>query len=556
MQGHIHKRMRATKDGRQVSTWYVVVEMNRGPDGRRRQKWHGGFRTRREAEAAKAKLVNEVHAGVYLEPAKTTLEEWIESSWLPTMRTQVKPSTWDSYMRNLRLHVVPRIGHRPLQQLSPAILNVLYAELMESGRKNGSGGGLSPKTVRYVHATLHKVLTDAVDAGLLSINPADRARPPKPRVAVQSEMRCWDAGQLAKFLVHVEGHRLQAAFHLAAMTGMRRGEVLGLRWQDIDLEAGRLAVRHTLVSVAYQIRESTPKTHQARVVDLDSGTLEQLRIHQARQEAESVAWGAGFQESDLAFRREDGSPVHPDSFTQTFDAEVRRSHLPRIRLHDLRHSHATIAQLGGVASSASFDGWRLEAAAGRDDPLLGLWLLVATTGCRPGEALGLAWDCVDLEVGAVEIRRARVKGEHNVVTVTTPKTKQGRRVIDLEPEVVAVLRRQRADQAAARLGSGERPGQGEPDWLWPLHPDACDHRWHKAVEAAGVTDIGIHGLRHTWATLALRDGVAPTLVSARLGHRKVSFTLDVYSHAVPDWAKAEASRVNGRLLGRKASVMD
>jgi integrase len=251
-------------------------------------------------------------------------------------------------MRNLRLHVAPRIGHRTLQQLTPAILNDLYAELMESGRKNGRGGGLSAKTVRYVHATVHKVLADAVDAGLLSINPADRARPPKPRVAPQNEMRCWDAEQLAKFLAHVEGHRLQAAFHLAAMTGMRRGEVLGLRWQDVDFESGRLAVRHTLVSVAYQLRESTPKTHQARVVDLDSGTLDHLRMHRTRLEAERVAWGAGYQENDLVFRREDASPVHPDSFTQTFNAEVRRSGLPRIRLHDLRHSHATIALRAGV----------------------------------------------------------------------------------------------------------------------------------------------------------------------------------------------------------------
>jgi len=348
MQGHIHKRVRATKDGRQTTSWYVVVDLTRGPDGRRRQKWHGGFRTRKEAEAAKAKLANELHSGLYVEPSKVTLADWVESSWLPTMRSQVKASTWDSYMRNLRLHVLPALGHRTLQQLTPLVLNGLYAELMESGKQTRAGGGLATKTVRYVHATLHKVLADAVDAGILQNNPADRARPPKPRVSSQREMQVWDADQLAKFLTHVSGHDLEAAFHLAAMTGMRRGEVLGLRWQDIDLGARRPAVRHTFVSVAYEIRDSTPKTHQARVVDLDPVTIDHLRHHQTRQEAQGEKWGPGYLESDLVFRREDGSPVHPDSFTQAFDAAVRRSGLPRIRLHDLRHTHATIALRAGV----------------------------------------------------------------------------------------------------------------------------------------------------------------------------------------------------------------
>ncbi|MCA1846979.1 MAG: site-specific integrase, partial [Actinobacteria bacterium] len=137
-------------------------------------------------------------------------------------------------------------------------------------------------------------------------------------------------------------------FHLAAMTGMRRGEVLGLRWHDLDLDAGRLAIRHTLVSVAYEIRDSTPKTHQARVVDLDPNTVEHLRAHRSRQATEPGVWGPGYQEGELLFRKEDGSPVHPDSFTQSFDAEVRRSGLPRIRLHDLRHTHATIALQAGI----------------------------------------------------------------------------------------------------------------------------------------------------------------------------------------------------------------
>jgi integrase len=348
MQGHIHKRVRATKNGGQTTSWYVVMDLNRGPDGRRRQKWHGGFRTRKEAEVAKGKLANEMHSGLYVEPSKVTLREWVESNWLPTMRSQVKPSTWDSYMRNLHLQLLPTLGHRTLQQLTPLVLNGLYAELLESGKQTRAGGGLAPKTVRYVHATLHKVLADAVDGGLLQSNPADRARPPKPRVSGQREMQVWDADQLAKFLVHVSGHQIEAAFHLAAMTGMRRGEVLGLRWQDIDFSSKRLAIRHTLVSVAYEIRDSTPKTHQARVVDLDLVTIEHLRAHQSRQEEQPQEWGSLYQDNDLVFRREDGSPVHPDSFTQAFDAEVRRSGLPRIRLHDLRHTHATIALRAGI----------------------------------------------------------------------------------------------------------------------------------------------------------------------------------------------------------------
>jgi integrase len=260
MQGHIHKRVRSSHTGKATTTWYVVVELGPTPDGRRRQKWHGGYRTRKEAEAVRAKLVNEVNTGIYAAPSKMTLGEWLTDSWLPTMRTQIKASTWDGYDRLMRLHVVPVPGRRPLHQLTPPMLNNLYVELMESGSRRGNTpSGLNPKTVRHVHTTLHKAVADAIDAGLLTTNVAERAKPPKPRVASQTEMKFWDPEQLAKFLVHVEGTRLQAAWHLAAMTGMRRGEVLGLRWSDIDFQASRLAVRHTLVSVNYAIRDSSPR---------------------------------------------------------------------------------------------------------------------------------------------------------------------------------------------------------------------------------------------------------------------------------------------------------
>jgi|SRR5579875_97391 integrase len=348
MKGHIHKRVHSMADGRETITWYAVVEAARGGDGRRRQKWHGGFRTRREAEAALAKILGDVASGRYVEPAKVSFSDWVTETWLPSMRTQLKVTTWATYEVNLRLHVLPRIGHQAVQAITSKTLNSLYADLLAAGNQHRPGG-LNPKTVRNLHNMLHKAFADAVDLGLLPSNPAERAKPPKPNRMRASEMRCWDADQLGDFLAHIEGHRLRVAFYLAAMTGMRRGEVLGLRWCDIDMEASRLAVRHTLVPVGYQVKDSTPKTHQARVIDLDAGTVAELRAHSERQEEERRAWGPGYQGGhDLVFRREDGSPVHPHSLSQAFEALVRSSGLPRIRLHDLRHSHASIALRAGV----------------------------------------------------------------------------------------------------------------------------------------------------------------------------------------------------------------
>ena len=345
MQGHIRKRTHTTKSGRQTVRWYVVVDIGRTASGRRRQKWHGGFRTRKEAEAARARIVHEINGGTYIEPSKVTFDQWIET-WLPTIKTQVKPSTFDSYRRNLELHVLPRLGRQPLGNITGANLTALYGELLESGKR--TGGGLSPKTVRYVHTIVHKALEDAVDSDLVAANAATRAKPPKPRSTSSSELRFWRPEELRRFLELVEGHRLEAAWHVAAMTGMRRGEVLGLRWKDIDLDGNRLSVRQAVVAVAYDVLTSTPKSHQARVIDLDEATVGQLRVHHAGRDGAQVAGSDGSSENDLVFCREDGSPIHPHTFSQAFERLVAKSDLPRIRLHDLRHTHASIALQAGV----------------------------------------------------------------------------------------------------------------------------------------------------------------------------------------------------------------
>lgn len=345
MRGHIHKRVRKSRNGKETTRWYVVVDVGMTAGGRRRQKWHGGFATRREAEVARAKIVNDLHSGSYVAPDRITLAEWVRDSWLPMIESRIKPSTFFSYKRNMEIHVLPAIGSRPLQRLTAPMLNALYASLL--AQANGRRP-LSPKTVNYIHTIVHKALADAVDAGVAPANVAERANAPRPSRRKAREIECWEPEELARFLDHARGTRLDAAWRLAAMTGMRRGEVLGLRWRDVDLDAARISVRQAVVSVGYAVLQSTPKSHQARVIDLDSETVELLRAHRGRQQAERDEWDSDYQDNDLVVAKENGEPLHPHSFSQAFGRLVRQAGLRRIRLHDLRHTHATIAVRAGV----------------------------------------------------------------------------------------------------------------------------------------------------------------------------------------------------------------
>ena len=276
-----------------------------------------------------------------------SLSEWVEEHWLPGVRTRVKPSTFDSYQRNLQLHVLPRLGDRSVQQLTPSILNRLYADLLTDGHRKRQGG-LSAKTVRYIHTIVRKALSDAVDTGVVGTNVADRSKPPRPAARPSTQIRAWTTGQLAQFLHSVGDDRLAAAWRLSAMTGMRRGEVLGVRWQDIDLNTARLSVRQSLVSVAYEVTVSTPKNHQARVIDLDDTTCDLLHAHRDTQQLERDSLGSKYQDRDLVFCQPDGTHLHPDWFSTEFKRLQLTAGLPRIRLHDLRHTHATIALQAGI----------------------------------------------------------------------------------------------------------------------------------------------------------------------------------------------------------------
>ncbi len=311
--------------------------------GKRRQSSRQGFRTKREAETALRTAMHDVAQGMGVNRSSLDLGTFVDD-WLETQRQQLKETTWASYRVAVE-RIKPALGRRKLKALAPLDIETFYSDLAETGSR--AGKPLSAKSVRNTHVVLRKALADAERLGLAPRNAAAAAKPP---VVDPVEHQTWDSDQVVQFFEHVNDDRFFAAYVLAATTGMRRGEVLGLRWPDVDLDAGQLAVRQTVTTVSYQPVITTPKTERSRrVVYLDEHTVDVLRAHRRRQVEERKAAGpAWFDEHDLVFRDDLGDVVNPDWFSREFARQVKASGLPKIRFHDLRHSYATLALKAGV----------------------------------------------------------------------------------------------------------------------------------------------------------------------------------------------------------------
>lgn len=337
-------------------TWCFVVdvpstELDARGKPKRKQTRGRGFPTRKAAQAKLTDVLTQLQRQEYVAPKRQTVAAFLTETWLPAIEHTIKPATFESYRRNIRLHVAGRpIGHRQLQQLEPSDLNALYAALL---RGDDEHRPLSPRSVAYIATILHRALKDAVRWQALVRNPVEASDPPRP--SAKPEMRTWTAEQLGRFLDHVSGDRLAGAWELLASTGMRRGEVLGLRWTDVDLDAGTLRITRTLVTTDVQRKGEpgmawgTPKTAKGRrSVALDEATVAALRAHRARQLEERLLIGAGYADEDLVVCQPDGRPIHPKTLSYYFERKAKRAGLPPIRLHDLRHTHATLSLKAGV----------------------------------------------------------------------------------------------------------------------------------------------------------------------------------------------------------------
>lgn len=328
--------------------WRFVVDVGRKPNGRRDQRTYT-YDTLREAREERARIVNDLTRGTYVRDSKKTLGQHLDE-WLAGRR-KLRESTRSNYLNALK-PVREQLGHLVLQEVTKAHVDRLVTTLLASGRRVGTKGRpLSPSTVTLMLTVLAMALDDAVKQGQLVRNVARLVDRPS---AQPRETATWTAEQAAAFLAHVAADRLYVAWCLS-LYGLRRGEVLGLRWCDVNLARGTLTIARTRTIVDGAVVEGEPKTEKGkRTLPLDKTLVDALTRLQLRQREEADAAGVAYLDACHGCGEvhvvvdELGEPVHPEFYSDRFAVLVRKAKLPRIRLHDTRHTCGTLMHLRGV----------------------------------------------------------------------------------------------------------------------------------------------------------------------------------------------------------------
>lgn len=326
-EGSIYQRT----DGRWVG---MASFMDRGR--RRRRAVYG--ETKREAMEKLREVRRSIETGVVAtsdrETVATFLERWLRDSVAPTVR----PATLSSYRGLVRIHIEPALGSIRLSRLGPADVQRFLNER--------SASGLSPRRVQYLHAVLRRSLGQAHRWGLVTRNVATLVEPPRVR---RREVRPLTTGQARQLLEAARGDRLEALYTVALSLGLRQGEALGLRWDDVDLDAGTLTVRNALQRINGTLQLVEPKTERSRrTIAMPAIAAAALRAHRIRQLEERVWAGSRWREADFVFTSTIGTPLDGSTVTHRFQRLLESAGLPRQRFHDLRHACASLLLAQGV----------------------------------------------------------------------------------------------------------------------------------------------------------------------------------------------------------------
>lgn len=339
MRGHIIKRYR--------NSYTIVLNLGRDPaTGKRKQQWVSVKGTKKEAEKRLAELLHQLDNGALMKLGKTLVGEFLERWLREYARPNLSPRTVEGYTTIVYRHLIPQLGNIVLNQLRPEHIQKYYAETLQHGRCDGKGV-LDSRTVRHHHMVLHRALEVGMKWGLIQRNPADAIDPPK---AQRHEISIMDEEDINKLLEAAASTPYYSLFYLDLFTGMRRSEILALRWSDVDLLLGQVSVSRTL----HQLHDGSlvfgrPKTARGqRTIALPPSAVIVLKQCYDAQKASYAMLGKQLRDSDLIFSQPDGSPLLPGTITQAWRRLVRRIGLSGVRFHDVRHSHASLLLKQGV----------------------------------------------------------------------------------------------------------------------------------------------------------------------------------------------------------------
>ncbi len=339
MRGHLKKRGN--------NSWTIVVYLGRDPQtGKKRYKWQSVKGTKKQADKELTALLTRLEEGTYIKPTKLTVEEYLEEWLRDYVAINTTPRTQYRYTEIVRIHLVPALGSIPLKGLQARHIQAHYAEALVSGHRKREGG-LSAQTVHYHHRVLFEALKHAVKKGILIRNVAEAVDAPR---VTRREFAVLGPEEVNRFLEAAKNSPYYTIFFTAIYTGLRRGELLGLRWCDIDLDLGLLSVVQTLQHIQggeHIFKEPKSKSGR-RQIALPPSLAILLREHKVKEAGTRILADNPLTPADLVFSHTDGTPIRPNSVTRAFTKLARSIGLEGVRFHDLRHAHASLMLRQGV----------------------------------------------------------------------------------------------------------------------------------------------------------------------------------------------------------------
>lgn len=318
------------------NSWYYVFYLEKDINGKRKQKKKRGFKTKREAQHALAEALNAINKGTYIEPSNILYKDYL-TEWFSIKQNSIGIQTAKVYENNLKNRIIPALGNFTLSKLTTLQIQSFINSLNDEGLKR--------TTVKKSFEIIRNSLEHALDFDLVSKNAASKVKLPKSN---KKEMKVWNEHEVNRFLEAGQEDPLYVVFYLALMTGMRQGEILGLRWKDIDLSRGLIMIRQTLSHDGKTFIPGAKTQSSLRTINLSDLTIKFLKNKKYKIAKEKLCFGPAYQDHDLVACTQHGTPLNPSNVRRTFKRLIKLSKVTDIRFHDLRHTHATLLLAKGV----------------------------------------------------------------------------------------------------------------------------------------------------------------------------------------------------------------